>query len=126
MPFKKGQSGNPNGRPKGAKSKVTQEWQETAQRLLSDKAYRDKLKARLHEGSLAPVLEAKLWAHAYGEPASDDSAKGQPNILVLTADFIPLTRQDAIDAVAIASQVMPPRAPVALLVGNSGSGEPSD
>lgn len=27
MPFKKGQSGNPNGKPKGAKGKKTEQWE---------------------------------------------------------------------------------------------------
>ena len=36
MPFKKGQSGNPNGRPRGAKNKATNELREWVKRLIND------------------------------------------------------------------------------------------
>lgn len=36
MAFKKGQSGNPNGRPRGAKNKATNELREWVERLIND------------------------------------------------------------------------------------------
>lgn len=36
MAFKKGQSGNPNGRPRGAKNKATNELREWVKRLIND------------------------------------------------------------------------------------------
>ena len=38
MPLKKGQSGNPNGRPKGAKNKITKDVKAFISKLLDDNA----------------------------------------------------------------------------------------
>jgi len=34
MPFEKGQSGNPNGKPKGAKSEKTKQWEELHESIV--------------------------------------------------------------------------------------------
>jgi hypothetical protein len=39
MPFEKGKSGNPGGRPKGAKDKATRELRDWVQRFLERKTY---------------------------------------------------------------------------------------
>jgi len=42
MPFKKGNSGNPNGRPQGAKGKKTELWEELGRYFVEDGAERVK------------------------------------------------------------------------------------
>lgn len=36
MPFEEGKSGNPNGRPKGAKGKKTQQWEQFAEWMMNE------------------------------------------------------------------------------------------
>jgi hypothetical protein len=63
-----GVSGNPRGRPKGVKNKVTSEVRQIAQGLLSNPRYAESLKARLESGTILPGVEAMLWHYAYGKP----------------------------------------------------------
>jgi hypothetical protein len=58
-----------SGRPLGTPNKTSMAARQLAQRLLSDEAYLEKLKARLIEGKLGN-LETVLWAYAYGPPPS--------------------------------------------------------
>ena len=58
--------GNP-GRPKGAINKATTEIRDITQRLF-DAQYWDSTRRRLLSGRLAPAVEAKLLAYAFGEP----------------------------------------------------------
>lgn len=55
------------GRPKGAVNKATREIREIAQSLF-DEGYFAKVRDRLAEGKLAPAVECKLLAYAWGEP----------------------------------------------------------
>ncbi|MBI2187325.1 MAG: hypothetical protein HYU37_09450 [Acidobacteria bacterium] len=55
------------GRPKGIPNKVSREVRELALRLFDD-TYWERIRARLLKGRLAPALEARLLAYAYGEP----------------------------------------------------------
>ena len=72
MPFVKGQSGNPGGRPKGRPNSATVEIRALAQSLF-DKHYWDRVRAQLAAGTLHPSIEAKLLAYAYGEPTQEHS-----------------------------------------------------
>jgi hypothetical protein len=102
MPFAKGQSGNPGGRPKGRQNNATQEIRALASSLF-DKPYWERIKAQLDAGTLHPAIHAKLLAYAYGEPHSETHGKQ----VVVNLGFIgptPSTAviddQDAIDATA--------------------------
>ena len=75
MPFAKGQSGNPGGRPKGRQNNVTTEIRALAQSLF-DKSYWERVRAQLIEGTLHPSIEAKLLAYAYGEPNQEKPRSG--------------------------------------------------
>jgi len=57
--------GRLGGRPKkGSRQAVAR----VCQRLVSDPAYQRVLRDRLLAGKLSPVMEAALWAYAYGRP----------------------------------------------------------
>jgi len=73
MPFVKGKSGNQNGRPKGAKDKITNEVQSLSRSILEQPAYRERVKRQAVEGTLHPKIESMLWAYAYGAPQKEES-----------------------------------------------------
>jgi hypothetical protein len=67
IPFPKGYSGNPSGRPKGAKNHATLEAKDFARQLVDSEAYRSALAQRLTAGT-AGSMEALLWSYGYGKP----------------------------------------------------------
>ncbi len=52
MPFEKGQSGNPNGKPKGAKSEKTKQWEELHESIVG-----------VHADKFNSILQQ--WADSY-------------------------------------------------------------
>lgn len=67
------------GRQKGTPNKVTTEIREQSRQLLSPD-YWDRFRKRLEAGEVAPQLEAKLWAYAYGEPKQQMEVSGELNM----------------------------------------------
>ncbi len=67
--FRKGESGNPHGRPKGASNKGTREVREFCQGLFEDPAYQAKFLRAWRARTLPPRLEEMVWQYAYGKPA---------------------------------------------------------
>jgi len=65
--FKKGQSGNPQGRRPGSRNRATVEAREFANRLIDDPEYREALRRRLIAGTAGGV-EVLIWHYAYGKP----------------------------------------------------------
>ena len=55
------------GRAKGTPNKVTTEIRELSQALFDDE-YWTRTRARVLSGKIAPAIESKLLAYAYGEP----------------------------------------------------------
>ena len=71
------------GRRKGTPNKVTAEVRDAARRLFNDE-YWASVKARLDQGKLAPAVECKLLAYAYGEPKQThehSGPDGQPIVI---------------------------------------------
>ena len=76
MPFAKGRSGNPGGRPKGRPNQVTQEIRALASALFDDD-YWTRIRTQLRDGTLPPAIHTKLLSYAYGEPRSHDASGPQ-------------------------------------------------
>ncbi len=65
------------GRKKGTPNKTTTEVAKCCRDLVANKAYREKFKARLEAGELAPQLEAMAWHYAYGKPVEHHEVSGE-------------------------------------------------
>lgn len=63
------------GRPKGSLNKATREIRAITQNLF-DEDYFVRVKQRLLNGKLAPAVECKLLAYAFGEPKQQHEISG--------------------------------------------------
>lgn len=95
--FQKGQSGNPNGRPKGAPNKSTTEVKAVANMLVDDPEYREMLRQRLIKGT-APHMEPLLWAYAKGKPVDRVESGGPGAFAALDDDQLRSRLVEALDA----------------------------
>jgi len=86
--FAKGQSGNPNGRPKGARNKIPATNEERLKEIILEEAYRD---IRINDGDrqvTVPMVRAIVRAIAMG------AAKGQPRAQVLFTTLLATIEQE--------------------------------
>jgi len=72
-----GQSGNPLGRPRGSRNRVTIEAKRAASEIVDDPEYRRSLYERAIAGTLAPAIEALLWYYSKGKPVDYISVQGK-------------------------------------------------
>jgi hypothetical protein len=89
VPYQPGQSGNREGRPKGALNKATREAKEFAEKFLCSPAYRKSARERVLAGE-ANHLEV-LWHHyAFGKPKETVQIDGElpPFRLVMDDDDV--------------------------------------
>ena len=78
MPFQPGESGNPHGRPKGARNKASVRIREWATALVEDPQVQTRLLADARAGKLHPSVMTVLLAYAYGKPS--EAASSEPVI----------------------------------------------
>jgi hypothetical protein len=76
MPFKKGQSGNSSGRPRGTKNKATRALKEFWREFFDSEDYRAALMQRLINGE-TPTMEKELHHYVYGVPKETLKVDGQ-------------------------------------------------
>lgn len=74
--WKKGQSGNKSGRPKGVPNKATQEVKALCTRLVEDPVYLRNLQRRLRDGTLNGSVESMIWHYAKGKPKETVAIEG--------------------------------------------------
>jgi hypothetical protein len=68
MPFQKGQSGNPDGRPPGSENKVRKTMRELAERILLNPKVQDRLEKLAEQGKLSPRFMIELGHYLSGDP----------------------------------------------------------
>lgn len=76
MPFKKGQSGNPAGKPKGTLNKATAEVRGWLEKLMTSKKYRESAERRIVAGK-APHLEGYALQLIGGKPTEHVEVSGE-------------------------------------------------
>ena len=75
VPFQPGESGNPRGRPKGARNKASVRIREWATALVEDPQVQTRLLADARAGKLHPSVMTVLLAYAYGKPSEATSSE---------------------------------------------------
>ncbi len=75
MSFKRGESGNPLGRPKGSRNRASVGGRTWATAVIEDPQVRARLLADARAGSLHPSVVSLLLRYAFGEPTQTTTAE---------------------------------------------------
>jgi len=82
MPFRPGQSGNPCGRPKGARNKNSLAVREWATGIVEEPKVQARLLADARTGKLHPSVLTMLMTYAYGHPNLRDVPEPETPITI--------------------------------------------
>ena len=106
MPFAKGKSGNPKGRPRGALSKSKVLLKELAQAIVGDLQVQNRLFQQARDGRIHPAVLVALFHYAAGKPpARVEVAPAPTRADELTEAFRRLPKADRLAMAEISRKV---------------------
>lgn len=108
--FVKGQSGNPNGRPLGAKSRITKlklSMEEALRQGLDPKDFKDIIRSMIEEAKGGNVQAAKLILDKVMPNArsEDESTEGDNRIVIKIENFTPQSLEKEVKGEIIDNEV---------------------
>ena len=108
--FKKGQSGNPAGRPKGALNRANALAKKICQGLTTgDKTYLKNLRKRMRDGTVHGTVETMIWYMGHGRPRFLDDEGNDSDIQDIAQEVLaglPADRRRALHKAALEAEAM--------------------
>lgn len=89
-----GESGNPNGRPKGSLNKATKEAKAFCSSLTDDPVYQAKLRKDFRARTLEPSIEQMIWYYAKGKPKERVELGADKSLATLVKEAVGITQAE--------------------------------